>query len=657
MKHLFNIRLALMAVALAFAGATFTACEDDIEITNGSSTNPWGELDGTFGSVRSAAGAKMGTTLTLKNNTDATGHVYFELSKSSDQETQVSFKIDENALNTYNTANGTSYKMYPGVTLENGGKTTIPAGKRKSDLLEVTIPAGETGSNYAVAISATADNGTTIASNNASYVYLIRPVKIPVYDRKIKNLLYVEVNNESILNAGEYTMGSEPFFDIVSIFAANINLDKDGSPHISCNEQTTFVLHNADKLIRPLQEKGIKVHLSILGNHDDAGMRSLSSEGAKVFAKELKAYRDIYGLDGFDFDDEYSSYAVIVDEVVGKNYKGTTSSVVSSLDECTPENYTNLLKECRKEMPKEDGVAFGIYWYTADDHPIGSEVENLIDYSVFGSYGRFREYTGQSISKEIQAPYAITLWDENGGNLSKVVVDQTHLDKVVNDGYKYFAFYNLKANRYYKYYFDKVAEKLWNKDVEWTGKYYSRTSFVANQAPLPPTYQSYLGKWTVTPGSGLFAHYEGDTFKWWDWRSTPAFDITIEENVEGESYNVYGWDGKEIIKEVPFILNYDERGVACCPSPQDMGTIEGTTYALSHATYSGAPSWNAMASSEDAFILETSLDGSKIYMSGSGRGYGFNLFTKEGESFTSVEEVKTPRSCGMYTLTKKDEKK
>lgn len=648
MKHLFNIRLASMAVALAFAGATFTACEDDIEITNGSSTNPWGELDGTFGSVRSAAGAKMGTTLTLKNNTDATGHVYFELSKSSDQETQVSFKIDENALNTYNTANGTSYKMYPGVTLENGGKTTIPAGKRKSELLEVTIPAGETGSNYAVAISATANNGTTIASNNASYVYLIKPIQIPTYTRDIKNLLYVEVNNENILNAGEYVMDGEPFFDIVSIFAANINLDKEGSPYISLNAQTAFVLQNAEKLIRPLQEKGIKVHLSILGNHDDAGMRSLSSEGAKAFAKELKAYRDIYGLDGFDFDDEYSSYAE-------NKYKGSSSAVVPSANECTPENYTNLLKECRKEMPKEDGVAFGIYWYTANDHPKGEEVENLIDYTVFGSYGRFNDYTGQSISKEIQAPYAITLWSEDNGNLSIVSVSNDNLNKVVNEGYKYFAFYNLKASRMYEYYFNQVAEKLWNKDVTWTGKYYGRTDFIANQSSTPK-YESYLGKWTVTPGAGLYAYHEGETYKWWDWTKdpAPAFDITITEDVAGKSYKVYGWDGKDITKELPFILNYNEDGTALCPSPQTIGDIEGTNYAMARATYSGR-NWTANTTVNDAaFVLEASVDGEKLYMCDSGRRYGFSLFSIDGANkMTSPDNIKDPHSCGTYTLTRK----
>lgn len=433
MKHLFNIRLALMAVALAFVGATFTACEDDIEITNGSSTNPWGELDGTFGSVRSAAGAKMGTTLTLKNNKDATGHVYFELSKAFEQDTKVTFKIDNDALNEYNAANGTSYTMYPGVTLDNDGKVTIAAGKRKSDLLAVTIPAGQTGSNYAVAITATADNGATIASNNASYVYLIKSIQLPNYaPRDIKNIVYIEVNNENPLNAGEYILGEDkaPFFDIVSIFAANINLDKDGSPYLSLNDQTAFVLHNADKIIRPLQEKGIKVHLSILGNHDDAGMRSLSDAGAKAFAKELKAYADIYGLDGFDFDDEYSAYDK-------DTYKGSSPAVVGNTRECTQERYANLMYECRQLMPKESNIAFGIYWYRSTDYPKGDingvAITDLVDYTVYGTYGSFKALSGYPAN--MQAPYAITLAGANSYGPVHISSSEANLKKVKDGNY------------------------------------------------------------------------------------------------------------------------------------------------------------------------------------------------------------------------------
>ena len=86
-----------------------------------------------------------------------------------------------------------------------------------------------------------------------------------------------------------------------AFFAANINVDsKTGRVHVFCNDQVSFLLRNADKFIRPLQAKGIKVAMTILGNHDEAGMGNLSEAAAKDFAKELKAYLDIYGLDGID---------------------------------------------------------------------------------------------------------------------------------------------------------------------------------------------------------------------------------------------------------------------------------------------------------------------------------------------------------------------
>lgn len=367
-------------------------------------------------------------------------------------------------------------------------------------------------------------------------------------------------------------------------------------------------------------------------------------KGAKAFAKELKAYIDIYGLDGFDFDDEYSSYAE-------GNYKGTSGSVVSSESECTPENYKKLLEECRKIMPKEEDVTFGIYWYTADDHPIGSGLENLIDYSVYGTYGAFRDYYGQDIPKEIQAPYAITLVSEDGGNLNKISVNDTHLDNVVNGGYKYFAFYNLGSSRMYESYFDKVAAKLWNKNVSWTGNYYTRTDLTAKKGSVPG-YEFYLGEWTVTPGAALYVYHENDVPKWWDWTNAEAFDITITEDVQGKSYKVYGWDGKDITGTYPFIMNYDDRGIALCPSPQVIGTADGTTYAMSRATYSGA-AWAAMAASDDAFVLETSMSGGAVYMYDSGKRYGFSLFTKDGDTYNAVEELKNPHSSGMYTLVKK----
>lgn len=652
MKHCYKIRIA--AWSLLLFGTVFAACEDDLTISTGND-KILETVDGTYGSVRSAAGAKQLTTIAIKDNKAGTGHLFFELSKKAETDVQVTFKIDADALAAYNAANGTSYQMYPTdkLSLENGGVVTIATGSKRSESLELAInPGGTVGATYAVAISATAGNGVEVSSNTQSYIYLVENLGVtpdPAAKGDIKNLVYVEVNNENPLNAGEYTVDGVPFFDIVSIFAANINLDSDGRPYIFCNDQVSFVLANADKIIRPLQQKGIKVHLSILGNHDDAGMRSLNEKGAKAFAKELKAYIDIYGLDGVDFDDEYSSYAEKVNGVVGAKYKGTAGSVVPSLAECTPENYKKLLEECRRIMPKEDGVAFGIYWYTTDDHPMGNGLENLIDYSVYGTYGAFTDYSGQDIPKEIQAPYAITLMSDNDGSMNKISVSDTYLDNVVNGGYKYFAFYNLGSSRMYEAYFDRVAAKLWNKDVSWTGNYYTRTELSPKKGSVPG-YEFYLGEWTVTSNTALYVYHENDVPKWWDWTNAETFDITIAEDVQGKSYKVYGWDGKDITSTYPFIMNYDERGIALCPSPQVIGTADGTTYAMARATYSGT-AWVAMGASDEAFILETL--GGTVYMCDSGRRYGFSLFTKDGDTYNAVEEIKNPHSSGTYTLVKK----
>ena len=63
------------------------------------------------------------------------------------------------------------------------------------------------------------------------------------------------------------------------------------------------ILDNRDIYIRPLQEAGIRVSLTILGNGDGSGVANLSDEAARAFAQDLRSIVDTYGLDGVDFDD------------------------------------------------------------------------------------------------------------------------------------------------------------------------------------------------------------------------------------------------------------------------------------------------------------------------------------------------------------------
>lgn len=564
MKYTRFIKSSFWIALLACTSNVFTACEDDITIS--SENNSFGNIEGNFGYVKSAAGAKALTAIAINGDKHGTGHLYFELNKATNKDITVTFKVDESALNTYNQVNGTNYPMYPTdkLSLENEGITTIPAGKRKSSSVELDIqPGGTIGTTYAVAVSATASNGIETSSNNESYIYLVTPqATLPNTEKgRVKTICYIEVNNENILNAGEYTMenSKKPFFDIVNVFAANIRLNEEGKPYVHCNPQVTFVLENADKLIRPLQQKGIKVHLTILGDHTPAGMRSLGDEAAKDFAKELKSYVDIYGFDGISFDDEWSNY-----EQVG----GHPGLVVPS-----QEQYSRLIYECRQIMPDKQ---IGVYWCKQENgepsinYPLGEiegkDVNDLLDYTVFGNYNLWNELS--HIDKTKQCPYAINVTEDN------FYPNSVYLSKIKNE-WGYFAIYNLKASKVYSSKFNEIGQTLYNDNIIWTEQVYGRTDFTPSRSSAIKDYNYYLGNWKISTAQ----QYNWTGSKWENKFSKMEFNIRIEENIKNESYYVYGWApyGK-LLEQYPLTMLYtnSDTNPLSIPMPQVLHYSDAT---------------------------------------------------------------------------------
>ena len=564
MKYTRFIKSSFWIALLACTSNVFTACEDDITIS--SENNSFGNIEGNFGYVKSAAGAKALTAIAINGDKHGTGHLYFELNKATNKDITVTFKVDESALNTYNQVNGTNYPMYPTdkLSLENEGITTIPAGKRKSSSVELDIqPGGTIGTTYAVAVSATASDGIETSSNNESYIYLVTPqATLPNTEKgRVKTICYIEVNNENILNAGEYTMenSKKPFFDIVNVFAANIRLNEEGKPYVHCNPQVTFVLENADKLIRPLQQKGIKVHLTILGDHTPAGMRSLGDEAAKDFAKELKSYVDIYGFDGISFDDEWSNY-----EQVG----GHPGLVVPS-----QEQNSRLIYECRQIMPDKQ---IGVYWCKQENgepsinYPLGEiegkDVNDLLDYTVFGNYNLWNELS--HIDKTKQCPYAINVTEDN------FYPNSVYLSKIKNE-WGYFAIYNLKASKVYSSKFNEIGQTLYNDNIIWTEQVYGRTDFTPSRSSAIKDYNYYLGNWKISTAQ----QYNWTGSKWENKFSKMEFNIRIEENIKNESYYVYGWApyGK-LLEQYPLTMLYtnSDTNPLSIPMPQVLHYSDAT---------------------------------------------------------------------------------
>ncbi|MFF3488432.1 endo-beta-N-acetylglucosaminidase H [Streptomyces sp. NPDC002701] len=238
------------------------------------------------------------------------------------------------------------------------------------------------------------------------------------------SVAYVEVNNNSMLNVGKYTLadGSGAVFDVAVIFAANINYDTGTkTAQLYFNENVQRVLDNAATQIRPLQQKGIKVVLSVLGNHQGAGFANFPSQpAASAFAKQLSDTVTRYGLDGIDFDDEYAEY--------GKN--GTGQPNASS--------FVHLVTALRANMPNKIISLYNIGPAASRLSYGGVDISSKFDYAWNPYYGSW-QVPGIGLPKSKLSPAAVEI-----GRTSQSTVT-TLARRTVSEGYGVFLTYNLNG--------------------------------------------------------------------------------------------------------------------------------------------------------------------------------------------------------------------
>ena len=235
----------------------------------------------------------------------------FELEKAAEAETRVKINFDEAYVAEYNYLNKTKFVAFPeaSVAIANDGILTIAAGAT-SATIEVTLspnPTLSTTEAYMVPLQAVAQSANVTVKTDASRVnFTIRQQG----SKTVKNFLYFEVNDTNPLNALEYVLeDGQLFFDAVVLFSGNIHWDtQSGKPYMHYNDNVTALLKDKDKYIQPLRDRGIKVLMGVLGDHDGSGPGNLTEKGAEVFAEHLAEMCVEYGLDGICMDDEYSEY-------------------------------------------------------------------------------------------------------------------------------------------------------------------------------------------------------------------------------------------------------------------------------------------------------------------------------------------------------------
>lgn len=221
---------------------------------------------------------------------------------------------DEQVLNNWNEFGGSpqcTRLPEDSYTLPEEG-FTIPAGQTDVQLpIEINLENLEYETSYMLVlkVQAKSDNIGDVSCGNDGLRYIITTAKEPAkpVDKTRKNVAILEVNDVNPLSLLEvkFTDGT-PFFDGVVLFSSNIQYNADGNyVELYHNPNVQTLLEQRDTYIKPLQDAGIEVYLSILGNHTPAWVSNLLPETAEDFAAEVAAAVSEYHLDGVFLDDEY----------------------------------------------------------------------------------------------------------------------------------------------------------------------------------------------------------------------------------------------------------------------------------------------------------------------------------------------------------------
>ena len=225
-------------------------------------------------------------------------------------------------------------------------------------------------------------------------------VKTRAYGDKTPTVtIYVETNDVNPLNAGDYKLpDGTAYADIVEFFASNIHkrtVNGVVEPTLYLNDKMTNLLENggAQKYVKGLQDKGIKVVLTVLGDWQGIGVANMNATQTTQFAKILAHAVQKYGLDGIGFDDEYANYS---------------TSLISG-------SFGSIITKLRNLMPAGKLITvfqYGNYGSSQINATAGAQIDHA--YANFGYY----TYIGISgVTKDRFAPLSINL-GSIAGNVS-----------------------------------------------------------------------------------------------------------------------------------------------------------------------------------------------------------------------------------------------
>ena len=404
MKTIFSLQTGI-ATLLCTAALGLMACDADTVEQQGGKLPDKEPLETVSGMLRSGNSSEKTIDVLLTEGSDGfvMRNFYFQQTKPASDGLSLDAWIDATLLDDYNAAEEVERTLLPEANYEfpDGKALDLSPEAQRSALKRIKFSAtGLAAGEYVLPLTVA---GQDAPDANKTLYYNVS-VRQPYTDEYALHdghdlffVFYINTNDFQPLLAQDYIMRKKlargttvAWYDAVGniINLRTVMLDYDaatGRALLNLGNDMRYVLDHAVKYIRPLQEHGSKVCISIEGSGKGLGFCNLTDGQIVDFVAQVKTVVEEFGIDGINLWDRGSEY--------GK--EGMPAMNTAS--------YPKLIKALREALGREKLLTVTVY-----EEPTSTFWDTQATGGI--AVGDYIDYAWSGYNRESEAPQVLDPW-------------------------------------------------------------------------------------------------------------------------------------------------------------------------------------------------------------------------------------------------------
>ena len=405
MKTIFSLQTGIATLLCTAALAGLMACDADTVEQQGGKLPDKEPLETVSGMLRSGNSSEKTIDVLLTEGSDGfvMRNFYFQQTKPASDGFSLDAWVDATLLDDYNAADGVERTLLPEANYEfpDGKVLVLSSEAQRSALKRVKFTAAGLAAGEYVLPLTVAGQDAPDANKTLYYNVSVRQPYTDEYalhdGHDLFFVFYINTNDFQPLLAQDYIMRKKlargttvAWYDAVGniINLRTVMLDYDaatGRALLNLGNDMRYVLDHAVKYIRPLQEHGSKVCISIEGSGKGLGFCNLTDGQIVDFVAQVKTVVEEFGIDGINLWDRGSEY--------GK--EGMPAMNTAS--------YPKLIKALREALGGEKLLTVTVY-----EEPTSTFWDTQATGGI--AVGDYIDYAWSGYNRESEAPQVLDPW-------------------------------------------------------------------------------------------------------------------------------------------------------------------------------------------------------------------------------------------------------